>query len=433
MPEEVIIAIVDRPQAVQSVVNITYPVELQPNDPNVIKSRVMNQILGGAFSSRLNMNLREEHGYTYGANSRLSDDKFVGSFSASASVRNEVTDSAVAEFMHELEDIRKNTITEDEVQLAKNYLSGSFARSLESAQTKASFAINIATEDLPEDYYANYLKNIAATSADDITAMANKYIMPDKAYVVVVGKASEIADKLERFGTIKYFDEYGNEVDPSKAALPEGLTADQVIASYLDAIGGVDKLKSIETLSMTYAGDVMGQALQVIQKKKIPGRVNIETKVGGNVMSRQLFNQGEASMLQMGNAVPLTDDMKAALAAEAYPVSEMGYADNGFKLELQGVEKVAGKDAYAVGVTDTGGNTTVNYYDVETGLKVQESRSVQSPQGETVMSTAISDYKEVEGILFPHTLSIPLSPQMKASLTIEEISVNQPIEDSVFE
>lgn len=429
MPDEVIIAMVDRPQAVQSVINVTYPVVLAPNDPDLIKTRVMNQILGGAFSSRLNMNLRETHGYTYGARSSLSDDKVIGRFSASASVRNEVTDSAVAEFMHELKDIRANNITDEELDLARNYLSGSFARSLESAQTKASFAINTAVEDLPEDYYANYLKNLAAVTADDVTAMANEYVQPGTAYVVVVGKASEVAPKLEQFGTLKYYDVYGNEVDPSKAAVPEGLTASQVIDDYLKAIGGKDALNGIETMKMTYTGDVMGQTLKVVQTKKVPGKLLIETMVGGNVMSRQLFNEGEASMSQMGNNMPVTEDMKASLKAEAYPVSEMGYVENGFELELQGVEKIDGKDAYAVAVTDPAGETTVNYYEVESGLKVQSTRVL--PQGQT-MSTSIGDYKEVNGVLIPHTLSIPLNPQVKANLTVEEVSINEPVDDSVF-
>ncbi len=405
MPEDLTIAIVDRPQAVQSVINITYPVVLAPNDPDVIKSRVMNQILGGAFSSRLNMNLREEHGYTYGARSSVSDDKVIGRFSASASVRNEVTDSAVMEFLHELKDIRANNITDEEIELARNYMSGSFARSLESAQTKASFAINTAVEELPSDYYANYLKNIAATTKEDVTAMANEYVNPDKAYVVVVGKASEIAPKLEKFGTLKYFDTYGNEVDPSKAALPEGLTADQVLESYYTALGGKDKLQQIKTMEIVYKGDVMGQALTVNQKKKAPGKLLIETSVGGNVMSRQLYNEGEAAVTQMGNSAPV---------------------------KLQGIEKVNGKDTYAVVVTDPAGNSSTSYYEVESGLKVQESRTVQGPQGEMVMSSGIGDYTEVEGIMVPKSLIIPLSPQMKATLTAEEIKVNQPIDDSVF-
>src|SRR5690606_6752204 len=149
-PEETIIALVDRPNAVQSVINVTYPVALKPGHPDVVKSNVMNQILGGAFSSRLNMNLREKNGYTYGATSSLVSDKLVGSFRASASVRNEVTDSAINEFLFELDNIKQRNVTQDELQNIKNYLTGSFARSLENPQTIANFAINIDRYNLPE-------------------------------------------------------------------------------------------------------------------------------------------------------------------------------------------------------------------------------------------------------------------------------------------
>src|SRR5690606_6053069 len=191
--DEPVVALVDRPAAVQSVVNITYPVTLTPGDKDVIKASVMNQILGGAFSSRLFMNLREKHGYTYGASSSLRSDELVGSCNAGASVSNEVTDSAVAQFMYELKEIRQGEVTEEELQRVKNYMTGSFARSLESPSTIASFAINMDRYDLPEDYYTNYLKNISEVTADDVHKMAERFINPDNAYIIVVGKADEIA------------------------------------------------------------------------------------------------------------------------------------------------------------------------------------------------------------------------------------------------
>jgi predicted Zn-dependent peptidase len=88
--------------SVQSVINIAYPVNLKPGTQDAIKARVTNQILGGGFSARLMQNLREKHGYTYGAGSRLNPDNLIGNFNASASVRNEVTDSSVYEFISEL-------------------------------------------------------------------------------------------------------------------------------------------------------------------------------------------------------------------------------------------------------------------------------------------------------------------------------------------
>ncbi len=128
--------------ATQSVINITYPVNLKHNSPDVVKARIMNAILGGSATARLFMDLREGHGFTYGAYSRLSADELVGSFNASAKVRNEVTDSSIIQFLFELNKMVKENVTEEELQNVKNYMTGTFAYSLQDPKTIARFAIN---------------------------------------------------------------------------------------------------------------------------------------------------------------------------------------------------------------------------------------------------------------------------------------------------
>src|SRR5690606_6639357 len=123
---------------------------------------------GGGLSSRLNQNLREHKAFTYGAYSSLSSDKLIGSFDAEVSVRNEVTDSAVVELLRELRRIREEPVEEAELASAKAYISGSFGRSLENPATIANFAINTAKYNLPEDYYDNYVKNVAAVTPEDV-------------------------------------------------------------------------------------------------------------------------------------------------------------------------------------------------------------------------------------------------------------------------
>ncbi len=177
-PEKTFVALVDRPSSVQSIINITYPVELKVGSEDVIKVRVMNQILGGSFSARLNQNLREKHGYTYGSSSQLSSDDLVGRFIASASVRNEVTDSAVHEIMYELNRIVQEPVTAEELQAAKASIAGSFGRSLERPQTVASFAVNTAKYNLPKEYYSTFLKRLEAVTIEQVQATAKKYITP---------------------------------------------------------------------------------------------------------------------------------------------------------------------------------------------------------------------------------------------------------------
>ena len=166
-PAKNIVALVDRPNAVQSVINITYPVQLQPSDNEVIPASIMNTILGGG-TFRLFENLREKHSYTYGAYSGLTKDEYIGSFLAFANVRNEVTDSAITQILYEMKRIKNEAVPDSELQTIKNYITGNFAISLENPQTLASFAINIDKYKLPKNYYADYLKNVAKVTPAEV-------------------------------------------------------------------------------------------------------------------------------------------------------------------------------------------------------------------------------------------------------------------------
>lgn len=203
------VAFVDRPHAVQSVIKVVYPLQLKPTSTDLIAAKLLNQILGSA-SGRLYMNLREQHGFTYGAYSHITDSPYIGKFSASAAVRNEIADSAVAEILLEMKKIVHDKVGNDELQLAKNQMIGNFINSLEAPEMLASLAIHMDRFGLPKNYYKNYPSEINAITLDAIQQAAKKYIYPDNAYLLVVGKGEGLADKLSEFGAITYFDEDGN-------------------------------------------------------------------------------------------------------------------------------------------------------------------------------------------------------------------------------
>lgn len=432
-PESTFVALVDRPSSVQSVINVAYPVELKPGSPDVIKARVLNQILGGGFSSRLMQNLREDKAFTYAAYSSLSPDEQVGRFIATASVRNEVTDSAVHELMHELKAMKQEEVTEEELTAAKAAIIGSFGRSLEQPSTIASFAINTARYNLPEDYYANYLKNVANTSIADVKEMADKYIRPQHSSIIVVGKGSEISEGLKKFGAVKYYDIYGNEYTPTATrALPEGLTAGQVIESYIQAIGGKDKVASVKAVRKVMKGEMMGSPIEMEVVQRVPGQLFLEISMGGNVMSKQVLSNNEAVATQMGNNIPVGDEDKEQLLIASYPFAEMAYEELGVKTELIGTEKVDGKDAYAVQVTYPSGKQVTHYFDVDSGLKVRQTEVRKGPEGEKAFSTLYKDYKEVNGIKFPHLIIQPVGGGMKLSLQAETIEVNPEVDEGIF-
>ena len=431
-PEKPVVALVDRPQAVQSIINITYPVDLKPGSEDVVKGSLMNNILGGGFSGRLFANLRETHGFTYGAYSSLSSDKLVGDFNASSSVRNEVTDSSIVQFIYELKRIRDEKVTETELSRMKNYITGSFARSLESPQTVANFALNTERYNMPKDYYPNYLKKVAAVSIEDIHQMAEKYVKPDNAYILVVGKASELAEKLKQFGEVKYYDIYGNNYMPTTVGdLPTNLTPEAIIKSYIKAIGGEDKIKSIKSLTSNAAVSVMGQQLILTESKAVPLKSKTELTMGGMAAQKWVSDGTKASMLQMGQSLPLPENLKQETIIDNSLFPEAYFDKHQIKLSLSGIEKVDGKDAYTIEMTyPTGGKATI-YFDKETALKVKFSKVLDTPQGSLSNTWVFKNYKDVDGVKLPFSLTQSVGPQI-INVEVDEIKVNTELPADTF-
>ena len=194
------IYIIDRPQAVQSEIRIGH-LGVPRNCEDYFAISVMNAVLGGVFNSRINLNLRERHGYTYGARSTFAFRRGAGPFVIAAPVRNEVTRESVSEVIEELRRIRTGDIQDQELDDVKNYLMGVFPATVQTASDIASRLTDMELYDLPQDYFDRYRENIAAVGKDDIVRVARKYIDPDRALIVIVGNASQIREPL---GTLGY-------------------------------------------------------------------------------------------------------------------------------------------------------------------------------------------------------------------------------------
>lgn len=431
-PAKTYVALVDRPASVQSVINISYAVDLKPGPPDAIPARVLNQILGGGSSGRLYRNLREKHGYTYGAYSSLNTDKLVGNFNGSASVRNEVTDSSVLEFMAELKRIVNQQVTEAELIEAKAEIAGSFGRSLESPQTLANFALNTVRYNLPKDYYANYLKAVEAVTLADVQAAAKKFIRPENAHIVIVGKAADVADKLKQFGEVKYFDINGDGYTPSKvSALPAGLTAEKVIADYITAIGGEKKISELKSTKTTFKGTIQGTEITVVSLQKSPNKLVMDMMVQGNVMSKQISDGKNVSATQMNQPVPMDASAKELELFEAAIIPEINITAFKIKTTLKGIENVDGKEAYVVEYVLPAGGKTTAYFDRESGLKVQTSKEAEGPQGKMSVPTKFENFKEVNGVKLPHTVIQSMGP-MKLKFEVTALEANPKLDDAIF-
>lgn len=428
------VVFVPRDAAVQSVINITYPVDLKPGTPDVIKARVANSILGGGSNGRLFLNLREKHGWTYGSYSSLSQDALKGSFTAYSKGRNAVTDSSVQEMIAEMTKLRNVKVDREELQNHLVNMSGAFAIGLESPSTVAQYAINIERYKMPKDYYQNYLKNLAAVTAEDVQAIAQKYINPDKANIVVVGSKDEVAKTLARFssnGKIEYFDTYGKEIKPvATAAVPANLTGNDVMKKYVAAVGGEKAIAAIKDIKTVSSGEVQGIALTITEIKKAPNKLKFSMEGMGMVLQKKVFT-GEAGYQEVqGQKQELAgDDLEEAKQdADIYAILHPERYSK--KYELKGQEQLNGADVYVVDESN-GKNKTVNYYDVKTGFLVKSVRS--SEQGSIVQEFA--DYTEVPnagGYKIPYTMKIAAGPQT-ITVKVTSVTVNAGVDDSEFQ
>nr|MDA3835545.1 pitrilysin family protein [Spirochaetales bacterium] len=292
------VAISNKDGANQSTIIVTHNVHLTPGHTDLPTARVMNGILGGgSFNARLFQNLREDKAYTYGAYSNLESDERIGSFSARAQVRTSVTDSALIEILKEMERMRTELVSDEELQQVINSIIGNFGRALEDPQTVARFALNIERYDLPKDYYENYLKKIAEVTKEDVRDAAKTYLKPDKAVILAVGNASAIADKLKAFSpsqTVTQYDYYGNIVE--KKTVDTDVSAEDVLAGYIKAIGGEEIINSVTDLKMKMAMSIQGMAVNIEVFQKRPDKFYQATSMNGNVVSMQVLNGDKGKM-----------------------------------------------------------------------------------------------------------------------------------------
>ena len=437
-PSSTQVTFVDKPGAVQSVINVTYPVDLKPGSEDEIAVDLMNGILGaGGFGARLMQNLREDKAYTYGARSSIGSSPYVANFTASASVRNEVTDSSVVQFLYELERIVNEAVTQEELDRAKAQEVGRFARSLDSPNTIARMALNLSRFKLDDDYYEEYLQRVDAVTIEDVQRVAKKYIRPDRANILVVGNKDEVADKLVRFdadGKIDFYDAFGNPIEDKGMTVPAGVTARTVLEDYINAIGGRDNLAKFRDITMDMSAETQFGAIDSKMMMRAPNQMRQVTSMGGAPMQEMVYDGNKGVMKAQGQTVPMDEKMAGGLAEATYPAAELGYLDGrGYQLELKGLDNVEGKKAYKITVETPSGQKSTQYYDMETGLKIRELQSQEGPQGPVTQTIDYDDYRDVQGIKFPYTTKIsgggmPFTLDMKA----KSIEMNTGLTDDDF-
>ncbi len=420
---------VDMPNAVQSEIALQNTVNLKMTDKDYFAAIVANQILGGDFNSYLNMNLREAHGWTYGARSGIGGSKYVSTFKASTQVRNAVTDSAVVEFFKELKKIRTEKVTDEMLANVKAGYVGKFVMQIEKPQTVAGYALRIKTQGLPEDFYENYIKNINAVTAEDVMAAANKYFLDDKIRVIIVGKGSDVIPGLEKLKIpMFYFDKFGapTKKPVMKKAVAAGVTVKTVLDNYIKAVGGEKAVKGVKSISTVSGGEIQGTALEMTSKVTSSNKLALEMKAMGMSIMKQVVNDKGAYVMQQGQRKDLDGEKLADTKESAMPFPELTMAEKA-TVALDGIESFNGVDAYVV----KNGKTTL-YFDVATGLKLGKA-VVQEANGQKMTQiTNYGDYKEVKGIKVPYKISMAFGPQ-EIEFKTSDVKINEGVSDADFQ
>ena len=431
------INLIDMPDAVQSELSVMNITDLQTNSEDHHAALVTNFILGGSFNSYLNSNLREENGWTYGAGSSIARNKWTkATFRTSTSVRNAVTDSAIVETLNEIHRIRNEYVSDKMLDAAKATYLGNFIMSTEDKSLLADFAVNIKTQNLPEDFYETFISKINEVTKEDVMRVAQKYLKTDNLRIVVVGKGSEIADKLETINyngkllPVKYFNKLGEQIEKPvfNKEISSDITAETIINKYIEKIGGSEKLNSVSSISLEASVTIPGAPFKpkAIIKEKSPNLTSMEMSVEGmGTLMKQKFDGNNGYMEQMGQKIPMENDQLESERGQKGLFDEL-YMDTN-TMEIVSLGPVDGKDAYKIKTKEN----SFNYYDAESGLLIMTEEST-TQGGNTITSiTKFSDYREVDGILYAFKREINAGPQ-KIEFEITSVIFNEEISDEFF-
>ena len=423
---------VKKPGAVQSVVYVTFPIDLRAGHKDQLALNVLNGILGGGgFGTRLMQNLREDKAFTYGCYSSLNITENGSWMSAGGNFKNAVTDSAITEILKEFAGIIEAQVRDEELSLTKNNMAGGFARSLERPQTIARFALNTIKQKLAPDYYQNYLQQLEAITKEDVLRVAQQYFTAKNCHIIVVGN-EEILSKLLPFdsdGKIEKLDAFGAAIKETRTA---DISADELIDNYAMALTGtsskkaaIKKVKAIKSyvrvseissaqipfaLSST---DYFWDGSKEASKMEMPGMVLQKSYFDGT--------SGYTFSMQGGREDLKAEEITAKQKASGL-IPELNYKSKGMNYEIKGIENIDGEDCYVLYTTD-GESESFDYFSSTSFMKLRTTnlRKMEDELIET--TTTFSDYKAINGFKFGHTFSLSVG-KMTLSGTVKSIEVN---------
>lgn len=434
--EQTEIHFIDMPNAIQSEIRFQNLIDMRKSNPDYISLLVANRILGGEPESRLESKIREDKGYAYYARSNFGSNKYASTtFNAFTSSRAEVTDSSVVELLSEIDKIKKIKVGDQELSDIKAAYFGDFVRESESPSTIAQYSVDIKIEELDNDYYKNFIRNVNQVSADDIIKVSNKYFNTNQGAIIIAGKGSELIDKLENLSydgkkiNINYYDTSGNIIDKPDYSVDSNITAEGIINRYINLIGGKENLEEVQSIELKGSADLdmQGQSfkLEFYSLKNNQNQSLSTVSAGGMQVQKSVFNKDQGYNVVNGQKIILSEDELEQALTDSKLFSELTYDYEIVK--LVGSSTIDNQKVYEIKISD---NNT-EYYSIETGLKVKEVENQLIDGNQITIETTIKEYQEVNGILIPSEINqvTPAVP-IPGGITIKFNTIELNVESS---
>lgn len=435
-PAKTEIDFIDLPTAVQGEVNAGNIIYNSMSSKDYHALLLANQILGGGAESKLFMNLREKHGFTYGAYSSVGSGRFPALFKTSAAVRTDKVDSAVAEIAAEILNMRDGKINAEDLAIAKAKYNGSFALGMEDPSLAAVYATNILINNLPTDFYRTYLQKINTVTVNDVKRVSQNYFNENNSRIVIVGNGKKIIPNLMRLGyPIKKYDKYAElvieTINDSKVVETkkntDPVSAFSILQDYLKAIGGKEEVMKVNSISSVMSLEMMGRQITGTEKKMNPNKSLTEMKMGTMTIYKATFNGLSGYQMQGPQKKELTEGEIKEAGEEKGVIPQLYYTNT----EYAGIGKAGDEETYRLKVKFPSGRTSVQQYSMKTGLLLYEETT--SKQGDTDIPVTIEykDYKKAGTLLLPYTI-IRNSEGQEFNLKMSEIKLNEGVNEGDF-
>lgn len=434
----------DLPQSVMLIGH--FGIKRTPNFPDYFALRVMNDILGeGGFTSRLMREVREKHGLAYMVGSIMQTTYYTnpGEWFAYSQTRTDKTAEAISLIIDVVKGLRDTPVPPAELQRTKDSLINSFVFGFESSSQIAFQQMMLAYRGFAPDFLETFTDNIAKVTAEDVQAVAQKYLHPDALTIVAVGNKDSFDRPLDEFGEVNEI-EIEQPAPPPAEPMPEASEGDmakaiEILAAAVEAHGGLEKLKSVKNIvseARVLANSAMGQMQAEAKSYYLyPDKLRQDLKLPQMEIS-QIYDGSAAFAVTPMGIQPFPPEaanaFKNTIARE--PVWLLTHLwENDIQVQYAGSEDVQDKPAHILLVPEPSGEVLRVFISEETHYIVKLA-SRETVQGVVAnQETFLGDYRDVDGVKIAHHALQNVDGQLSSEVSVTGVTLNAELEESLFQ